>query len=139
MSLPLHLNETTGSIGEIKESKLSEKSETTGSVGYMRLCDSPAPDITRTLSRDTVSFKGYDYEEGGISTGTKIFGVAGAAALAMIGLGYAQKSGSISKIPNENVRNVLNKIAEPCHKVCSKILNFSREYFDKIKGFFNKK
>ncbi len=141
MSVSLNLQETTGSVGERDSIKSNNSSETTGSVSYLKLCNSPAPNITRTLPRDTVSFCASDshYNDEGTSTAAVTFGVASAAALAIIGLGYVHKTGAISKISHEGTKNFLNKIAEPCHNICSKTLNFAKESIDKVKQFFSKK
>ena len=141
MSVSLNLQETTGSVGERDSIKSNNSSETTGSVSYLKLCNSPAPNITRALPRDTVSFCARDsyYEDEGASASGIAFGVASAAALAIIGLGYAHKTGAISKISHEGTKNFLNKIAEPCHNWCSKALNFAKDGIDKVKQFFNKK
>ena len=141
MSVSLNLKETTGSVGEREDVKSKSSSETTGSVSYLKLCSSSAPNITRTLPRDTVSFGARDsyYEDEGTSTAGIAFGVASAAALAIIGLGYAHKTGAISKISHEGTKNFLNKIAEPCHNWCSKALNFAKDNIDKVKQFFSKK
>ena len=140
MSISLNLKETTGSVGEREDVKSKSSSETTGSVSYLKLCNSPAPNITRTLPRDTVSFCARDpYDDEGVSASRIAFGVASTAALAIIGLGYAHKTGAINKVSHEGIKNALNKIAEPCHNLCSKILSFSKESIDKVKQYFSKK
>lgn len=129
--------------GNISDKNKVTKGESTGSIGYKYAAfNEEIPDINRTLDNDTVSFRGYnrygEYEKG-VSTASMVFGTAAVAALAIVGLGYAQKYGAISKINNKNVKNVLNKIAEPCYKICSKIKNLSLDCYSKVKSVFTKK
>ena len=60
------------------------------------------------------------------------------AALIAGGLGYAHKSGAISKIKNQNIRKYIEKAAEPCYKACAAVKDFGIKCYDKVKGFFKK-
>ena len=134
-------NETTGSVGDKQID--STLSETTGSVGYRSFGYDSVPKIDRTLARDTVSFHGNsDYKEQDSSPVTTVLGVAGMAALAVAGLGYAHKTNAVSKISNEKIRNFLknsDKITEPCYKLCCKVKSLSKNCYDKIVNLISKK
>lgn len=110
--------ETTGSVGKRNINHVSfYGGETAGSVGKRNL--EPQVQIT-TPGKDTVNFRGRDYDEESSTMGT-FLGFIGAAALIIGGLGYAHKSGVIGKIKNAKIQNFANKISEPCHNLCSKI------------------
>ena len=128
--------ETTGSIGQkVFESK---NGETTGTVGYYNFDSQTAPNLYGNLSKDTVSFQGYDQEEKSSSTLGTTFGVMSMAALAVIGCGYAHKTNAVSKISNENIKNLLkhsDKITEPCYKLCSFVKRNGIELYKKVFSF----
>ena len=130
--------ETTGSVGE-KPTETS-KAETTGSIGYRAFGKDSVPNIDRAIERDTINFRGYDdygnYEKNGSSTTIKVFGAAATAALAIMALGYAQKTNAVSKMPEGKIKNWLmkyaNKITEPCYKLCTKVKTVSTDCYNKI-------
>lgn len=116
--------ETAGSVGKRNINHVSfYGGETAGSVGKRNL--EPEIQIT-TPEKDTVNFKGRNYDEGS-STGSTILGFIGAAALIVGGLGYAHKTGLTGKIKNVKIQEYAEKIAEPCYNLCSKIKSFFKK------------
>lgn len=129
-------NETTGKA----EQNSSSMAESTGSVGYKAFGYESVPDIDRTLAKDTVSFRGnVEYDDNDSSPITTVLGVAGMAALAGLGLGYAKKTGAINKIKDGKVKDIINKVAEPCCKMYCKVESLSKNCYDKVVNFFSKK
>lgn len=117
--------ETAGSLANRKANYLREQI--------------PAPQAPQ---KDTVNFRGREYEDKSQSIGSVIFGIAAAAALIVGGLGAAHKYDVVGKLKDGKVKDFLRKsdvITEPCYKLCSKVKACAVEYFDKIKNWFNKK
>ena len=111
--------------------------ETAGSIGKRNINPSRMDRIKiQTPQTDTVNFRGRDNDES--SAGSSLATLAVFAALIAGGLGYAHKSGAISKIKNQNIRKYIEKAAEPCYKACAAVKDFGIKCYDKVKGFFKK-
>ena len=93
----------------------------------------------QTLQTDTVNFRGHAGDSAAESAGKTIAGLAILAAAIVGGFGYAHKAGWIGKLKNENVKNFLTKMSEPCYNACHKTKEFAMKYYDKVKNFFTKK
>lgn len=90
----------------------------------------------QTPQTDTVNFRGRSDDDP--SAGSVLASIAILGALIAGGLGYAHKSGVISKIKNPNVKKYVEKVTEPCYKACAAVKNFGIDCYNKIKGFFKK-
>lgn len=105
-------------------------SESTGSIGK-RIGNNTAtqePRLNNEPIKDTVSFRGSDYEEKkSTSLITKIGVALGITALAIGGLGYAHKADLVGKLKDGKVKDFLRKsdcVTEKCHEWCSKVKKF---------------
>ena len=92
---------------------------------------------------DSVNFKSNAYVEPKKRNSFVKWGIglAGAAAVAIGGLGYVRKAGLINKLSDGWFKNIAKKaepLTETCYTLCSKAKTWGVEVFDKIKGFLGK-
>lgn len=118
--------------------------ESCGSVAARRNVDTPRPEtpIVQTPDRDTVNFRGRDYEEEKSSSFVSK-GLKGAAFIALVigGLGCLHKYDVVGKLKDGKVKDFFkkyDKITEPCHKWCSQAKEYAVKGYEKIKGWFKK-
>ncbi len=114
-------------------------SETAGGVGFY----GPKTNIIRNTpvsvqspAADTINFRGRDDDKS--SAGSILLKGAASIALVIGALGLAHKKDIFSKIKNANVKKYLNKVTEPCYKICHKAKDFVISIYNKIKGNFSK-
>ena len=113
-------------------------SESTGSIAYR---NKPAQCPT---CGGNVNFRGqYNYEEKkGTSTLGIIGGLAALTATAIIGLGYAHKTGAFNKLKDGRDKDMLIKLkpaSEKCHSWCSSVKTQGNKLWDKTKSMFSNK
>lgn len=111
-------------------------SETSGSIGVRNNTIHNTSVICGPSSCNQVNFKGKD--EGRSSTGMTL--VSGLISIALVigGLGFIHKKNLAGKLKNNNLKNFLNRVTEPCYNICHKIKHSLVSAYKNIKDKFSK-
>ena len=127
------------SAGSISYSKniLARGGESAGSIAKVANTQGEAT-LVQAPECDTVNFKGREEKKKFSVLGT-ILGLAATAGVAIGGLAYAHKTGSIAKLKDGNIKKHLAKAGETCYEWCNKTKDFGEKYYNKIKNYINKK
>ena len=114
--------------------------ETTGSVGVKtnnQIRKNPIETPLQTPGGDTVNFRGKDYEESSSAGSTLLKGLT-SIAVVVGALGIAHKKNVFGKIKNANIRKLIEKVTEPCYKICHKVKELVMSAYNKVKDKFSK-
>ena len=128
--------ESAGSIGYLDKVS-SRGGESAGSIGKITNAEGEAT-LVQTPECDTVNFRGREEKKKSSVLGTTL-GLAATAGIAIGGLAYAHKSGSIAKLKDGNIKKHLAKAGETCYEWCNKTKDFGEKYYNKIKDYISKK
>ncbi len=128
--------ESAGSIGYLNKVS-SHDGESAGSIGKVANSQGGAT-LVQASECDTVNFRGREEKKKSSVLGT-ILGLATTAGVAIGGLAYAHKSGSIAKLKDGNIKKHLAKAGETCYEWCNKTKDFGEKYYNKIKDYISKK
>ena len=115
--------------------------ETTGSVGVKtnnQIRVNPVEKPLQASSVDTVNFRGRDYEDSSSSAGSVLLKGIASIAVLVGALGIAHKKNVFGKIKNVNIRKYIQKVTEPCYKICHKAKELVISTYNKIKDKFSK-
>ena len=127
--------ESAGSISYSKNIS-ARGGESAGSIAKVANTQGEAT-LVQAPECDTVNFKGREEKKKSSVLGT-ILGLAATAGVAIGGLAYAHKTGSIAKLKDGNIKKHLTKAGETCYEWCNKTKDFGEKYYNKIKDYINK-
>lgn len=115
--------------------------ETTGSVGVRsnkQILKDPLEILPQTPGGDAINFRGQDYEEYSPSAGATLLKGLASTVLAVGALGLIHKHNVLDKIKNDKVKNYIEKVTEPCYKICHKAKELVTSAYDKVNDKFSK-
>ena len=120
-----------------------DKSETTGSVGYLRSVDNqtvaiPKANLNFRGEPDSFEYQNAEPQKKSISPWTIVGGLVLTGCAIVGGLGYTHKKELIKNMSDGKIKDLLMKLepaGEKCHKWCSSIKNTGSEWWSKVKDF----